>query len=71
MDAATEIRRNPRVSTRFSLSVENEQVDAGREPNSSRETKFSGAKGDREMFIFPVQQTTSRSGNLTRLIHYV
>ena len=33
------------------------------------ETKFSGTYGDREMFIFPVQLTTSRIGNLTRLIH--
>ena len=24
-------------------------------PNPSRETKFSGANGDRELFIFPVQ----------------
>ena len=37
-------------------------------PNSSREAKFSGANGDREMSIFPVQLTTSRIGNLTRLI---
>ena len=33
--------------------------------NPSRETKFSGANGDREIFIFPVQLTTSRIGNLT------
>ena len=37
-------------------------------PNSSSETKFSGANGDRDIFIFPVQLTTSRIGNLTRLI---
>ena len=37
-------------------------------PNPSRETKFSGANGDREMFIFPVQLTTSRIGSLTWLI---
>ena len=37
-------------------------------PNPSRETKFSGANGDREIFIFPVQLTTSRTGNLTWLI---
>ncbi|CAM9568022.1 unnamed protein product [Ascophyllum nodosum] len=30
MGAAAEIRRNP-VSTRFSLSMENEQADAGRD----------------------------------------
>ena len=38
-------------------------------PNPSRETKFSGANADREIFIFPVQLATSRIGNLTRLIH--
>ena len=37
--------------------------------NPSRETKFSGANGDREMFTSPVQLTTSRIGDLTRLIH--
>ena len=37
--------------------------------NPSRETKFSGTHGDRGIFIFPVQLTTSRIGNLTRLIH--
>ena len=37
--------------------------------NPSRETKFSGTHGDMGMFIFPVQLTTSRIGNLTRLIH--
>ena len=31
--------------------------------------KFSGTHGDRGIFIFPVQLTTSRIGNLTRLIH--
>ena len=41
----------------------------GTAENPSRETRFSGANGDREMFIFPVQLTTSRVGNLTRLIH--
>ena len=38
-------------------------------PNPSSETKFSGANGDRELFIFPVQLTTNRIGNFTRLIH--
>ena len=37
-------------------------------PNPSRETKFSGANGDRDVFLFPVQLTTSRIGNLIRLI---
>ena len=34
-----------------------------------RDQIFSGANGDRETIIFPVQLTTSRIGNLTRLIH--
>ena len=34
------------------------------QPNPSRETKFFGANRDREMFIFPVQlTTTSRNGS--------
>ena len=37
-------------------------------PNPSRETKFSGANGNKEKIIFPIQLTTSRIGNLTRLI---
>ena len=48
-----------------------EQADAGRDclPKPSRETNFSGTNADRGIFIFPVQLTTSRIGNLTRLIH--
>ena len=41
----------------------------GTPPHASRETKFSGANTDREIFIFPVQLTTSRVENLIRLIH--
>ena len=54
-----------------SLSVENEQVDAGQTGrlNPSRETKFSGAYGDRVILIFLLQLTTSTIANLTRLIH--
>ena len=37
--------------------------------NPSRETKLSGTHGNREISIFPVQLTTCRIGNLTRLIH--
>ena len=36
-----------------------------------RETKFSGANANREMFICPVQLTTCRIGNLARLIRTV
>ena len=38
-------------------------------PNPSRETKFSGANADGGVLIFPVQLTTYRIGDLTRLIH--
>ena len=38
-------------------------------PNPYRETKFSGANRDKEMFIFVVQLATTRIGNLTRWIH--
>ena len=53
----------------FSLSMKMSRLtrDETAEP-VSRETKFSGANGDKEMFIFPVELTTSRIGNLTRLI---
>ena len=38
--------------------------------NPSQETiKFLGAYGDTGIFIFLVQLTASRIGNLTRLIH--
>ena len=40
-----------------------------RDETTDRETKFSDANADREIFIFPVQLTTCRIGNLTRLIH--
>ena len=48
-------------------------------PKPSRETKFSDANGDREIFIFSVQLTTSRIGNpllsvqqyLSRIISWV
>ena len=36
----------------------------------SRETKFSGANADREIFIFPVQLTMSRIGNLNPVDPY-
>ena len=41
--------------------------DGTAEPVS--QTKFSGTHGDRGIFIFPVQLTMSRIGNLTLLTH--
>ena len=82
MDAAAEIGRTAEIGTtaeigRNPVSKHQIQLECGERagsrgagrPNPSRETKFSGANGDREMFIFPVHLTTSRIGNLTRLIH--
>ena len=51
MDAAAELGRN------------DEQANAGRDCRKSRETEFSaGTNADREIFIFPVQLTTCRTG---------
>ena len=67
MDAAAEIGRNP-ASTRFSLSMEMSRLarDGTAEPIS--QDQILSANEDREMFIFPVQLTTSKIGNLTRSI---
>ena len=71
-DAAAEFGRNP-VASKHRILPEygDEQTHAGRDcrtrlarPNSQARTN-----GDREIFIFPVQLTTSRIDNLTRLIH--
>ena len=70
MDDAAEIGRN-RVS-KHQIQPEYEERTGWRgtgRGNPSRETKFAGANGEREiMYIFPVQLTTSRIGNLARLI---
>ena len=54
----------PSVSTRFSVSMENEQADA----DWTAELVSRGANVDREIFIFPVQLTTIRIGNHTGMI---
>ena len=66
--AAAELGRNPVSKHQSQPQYGDEQVDPGL-PNPSRETKFSGTSADREIFIFPVQLITCRTGNLTRLIH--
>ena len=66
MDVVAELGRNPVSKHQIQPEYGDEQADAGRNP--SREAKFSGTHGDRGIF-FPVQLTTSRIGNLTRLIH--
>ena len=73
MDAAAELGRNPVSKHQIQLEYGDEQADAGRDgrtrlarPNSKIKAR---TYGDRGIFIFPVQLTTSRIGNLTRLIH--
>ena len=68
MDAAAELGRNPASKHLIQPECGDEQADGTGLPNPSRKTKFSGANGDREILIFPVQMTTNRIGNLTRLI---
>ena len=68
MDAAAELGRNP-VSTRFSLSMEMSRLTReGTAEPVSRDQILRHARGQGNI-IFPVQLTTSRIGNLTRLIH--
>ena len=54
MDAAAEIGRNPASKHQIPPEYGDEQADA--------------RNGDRDIFIFSVQLTTSGIGNLTRLI---
>ena len=68
MDPAAELGRNPVSKHQIQTEYGDEQADAVRLPNPSRETKFSGTNADRKIFIFPVQLTTCRTGNRTQLI---
>ena len=71
MDAAAELGRNPVSKHQIHPEYGEEQADGGTGlPKPSRETKFSGTNADRGMFIFPVQLTTRRIGNLTRFDPY-
>ena len=54
-----------------SLSLENEQTDAGRDGRMhfARSNSQVQTGTDKKIFIFSFELTTSRIGNLTRLIH--
>ena len=65
MDAAAEIGRNPVSKDQIQPEYVDEQADAGRDCR----TRLSGAYGDKKIFIFPVQLTTNRISNITRLVH--
>ena len=69
MDAAAELGRNPVSKHQIQLSMEMSRLtrDGTAEP-VSRDQILRHARG-RGNIIFPVQLTTSRIGNLTRLIH--
>ena len=70
MDAAAEMGRNPVSKHQIQPEYEDEQADAGRDYRIRlARPKSSDANADREIFIFPVELTTSRIDNLTRLIH--
>ena len=61
MDPASELGRNPISNRQIQPDYQDEQADAGREcRNPPRETKFSGANGDREIFIFDHEQDWQR-----------
>ena len=64
--ATAEIGRNP---TRFSLSMENEHATAGRDCRTRlARPNCQARRGTGKYLFFPIQLTTSRIGNLTRLI---
>ena len=69
-DAAAELGRNPVSKHQIQLEYGDEQADAGRNCRTSREAKFSGANGERELFIFPVRLTTGGNGNLNPVDPY-
>ena len=64
MDAAAEIGRNPVSKHQIQRQNGDEQADAGRDGTAELVSRGTG-----EYSFFPVQLTTSRIGNLTRLIH--
>ena len=67
MDAVAELERNP-VSTRFSLSMEMSRLT--RDETAEPVSRGQILRRDREQgnINFPVQLTTRRIDNLTRLI---
>ena len=68
MDAAAELGRNPVSKHQIQPEYGDERADARRVRPVSRDQILRHARGQGNI-IFPVQLTTSRIGNLTRLIH--
>ena len=70
MDAAAELGRNPVSKHQIQPEHRDEQADAGRDGGTRLARPNSQARtGTGEYSFFPVQLTTSRISNLTRLIH--
>ena len=69
MDAAAELGRNPASRHQIQPAYEDEQADAGRDCRTRLASPNSQVRRGPENIHFPVQLTTSRIGNLTRLIH--
>ena len=70
MDAAAELGRNVVSTHQIQPEYGDEQADAGRDCRTRlARPNFSGTNADRNIFIFSVQLTTCRTGNLTQLIH--
>ena len=68
IDAAAELGRNP-VSTRFSLIMNMRRMARTRIAEPVSRVQILAANVVKKILFFPVQLTTSRIGNITRLIH--
>ena len=66
-----ELGRNPVSKRHIQPEYGDEQADARRDCRTrlARPRSHARTNADREIFIFPVQLTTSRIGNLARLVH--
>ena len=70
MYAAAELGRDPVSKHQIQSEYRDEQADAGRNcRNRLARPNSQAPNGDRQILIFRVQLTTSRIGNLTRMIH--
>ena len=66
MDAAAELGKNPVSKHQIQPEYGDEQDDAGRDCQTrlARPNYQARTNADREIFLFPVQLTTCRTGNL-------
>ena len=70
IDAVAEIGRSPVSKHQVQPEYGDEQADAGRDYRNrlARSNSQARTRTNKKIFVFPVQLTTSRIGNLTRLI---